>query len=142
MDWSLEVVAVPVSDVDAARDFYARRLGFRVDHDTGGEGTGAVRSVRLTPPGSACAIVIGDGLSPLEPGALSGLRLVVEDLRAARALLLEHGVPVSDFELAGPEGLRPARGDESHAELETVGFLHFADPDGNVWAVQQISTGS
>ena len=132
MNWTLEVVVVPVSDVDRAKDFYAERLGFGVDHDTKvSEGN---RIVQLTPPGSGCSIVIGEGLVPnMEPGSLKGLQLVVPDVRAARAQLEERGVEVSDVQVVA-ESPSP-----QPDPLDNVGFVFFSDPDGNGWAVQQIS---
>ena len=132
MNWTLEVVVVPVWDVDRAKAFYADRLGFRVDHDTiVGEG---MRLVQLTPPGSGCSIVIGEGVVPaMEPGSLAGLQLVVRDVHAAREQLLDAGVDVGEVQVLG-ENPQPG-GDP----LDNVGFVFFSDPDGNDWAVQQIS---
>lgn len=128
----LEVVVVPVSDVDAAKAFYAERMGFVVDHDTRiGEGR---RVVQLTPPGSGCSIVIGEGVvPPLPPGSLKGLQLVVADVAAARELLLARGVQVSELQMLGPPSPPPLQ------PLDNVGFVFFDDPDGNGWAIQQIS---
>ena len=132
MDWTLEVVVVPVADVDRAKDFYAGRLGFAVDHDT--TVSPGNRVVQLTPPGSGCSIVIGEGIVPdMQPGSLKGLQLVVADLRAARAQLVERGVPVSEIQVLG-ESPTP-----QPDALDNVGFVFFGDPDGNAWAVQQIS---
>jgi catechol 2,3-dioxygenase-like lactoylglutathione lyase family enzyme len=132
MDWTLEVVVVPVSDVDRAKAFYADRLGFDVDHDTKiGEGQ---RIVQLTPPGSGCSIVVGEGLVPDMPaGSLKGLQLVVSDIRAARAQLVARGVEVSEVRVMG------ASPSAQPDPLDNVGFVFFSDPDGNAWAVQQIS---
>ncbi|MBQ1026674.1 VOC family protein [Micromonospora sp. C95] len=133
MNWTLEVVVVPVSDVDRAKEFYADRLGFAVDHDT--VINDDVRIVQLTPPGSGCSIVIGKGAVPqMPPGSLKGLQLVVPDLGKARAELLERGVEVSEIQMLG-ENPRPVPD-----PLDNVGFVFFADPDGNAWAVQQISS--
>ncbi|MEU0485151.1 VOC family protein [Streptosporangium sp. NPDC006013] len=131
MNWTLEVVIVPVSDVDRAKAFYAERLGFTVDHDTkiGDD----VHVVQLTPPGSGCSIVVGKGLTDMAPGSLRGLQLVVSDLHAARAQLVERGVEVSEIQVLG-ENPNPAPD-----PLDNVGFVFFNDPDGNSWAVQQIS---
>ncbi|MGB2572075.1 VOC family protein [Micromonospora citrea] len=132
MNWTLEVVVVPVSDVDRAKEFYADRLGFAVDHDTkmGDDG----RIVQLTPPGSGCSIVIGNGPVPkMEPGSLKGIQLVVPDLEKARAELVERGVEVSEITKMG-DNPRP-----TPHPLDNVGFVFFDDPDGNSWAVQQIS---
>jgi catechol 2,3-dioxygenase-like lactoylglutathione lyase family enzyme len=131
MDWTLEVVCVPVSDVDRAVEFYAGRLGFAVDHDTR---LGATRIVQLTPPGSGCSVVLGS--TDMVPGSLRGLQLVVRDVRAARAELAARGVDAGEVQVYDRDGsLRPAREDDA---LNNVGFLFFADPDGNTWAVQQI----
>ena len=132
MRWTLEVVIVPVADVDRAKAFYAEQLGFGVDHDTKiSEGN---RIVQLTPPGSGCSIVIGEGIVPdMPPGSLKGLQLVVPDIHAARAELLARGVDVGEVQVVG-ENPRP-----QPDPLDNVGFLFFADPDGNAWAVQQIS---
>jgi catechol 2,3-dioxygenase-like lactoylglutathione lyase family enzyme len=135
MNWTLEVVIVPVSDVDRAKAFYAEQLGFNVDHDSrDADGNGPVQ---LTPPGSGCSIVIGKGMVEMAPGSLKGIQLVVPDLPAARAQLVERGVQVSGIQLASPAGFRPASGGE---DLDNVGFVFFDDPDGNAWAVQQISS--
>jgi catechol 2,3-dioxygenase-like lactoylglutathione lyase family enzyme len=132
MNWTLEVVNVPVSDVDQAKAFYAEQLGFNVDHDTKvSEGN---RIVQLTPPGSGCSVVIGEGIVPdMSPGSLKGLQLVVSDLHAARAQLVERGVAVSEIQVMG-ENPTP-----EPDELDNVGFVFFSDPDGNGWGVQQIS---
>jgi catechol 2,3-dioxygenase-like lactoylglutathione lyase family enzyme len=132
MNWTLEVVVVPVSDVDRAKAFYAEQLGFHVDHDTKvGEG---MRIVQLTPPGSGCSIVIGEGVvADMPPGSLKGLQLVVPDLHAARAQLVERGVDVGEIQVLG-ENPRPVPD-----PLDNVGFVFFTDPDGNAWGVQQIS---
>jgi len=132
MQWTLEVVAVPVTDVDRAKAFYADGVGFAVDFDVAG--SAGMRLVQLTPPGSGCSIVLG--ASDMAPGSLGGVQLVVPDVVAARAELVERGVDVSEVQVYAPEGPRPMRdGDDLH----NVGFVHFADPDGNRWAVQQIT---
>lgn len=133
MNWTLEVVVVPVADVDRAKAFYADRAGFHVDHDTRiGPG---VRVVQLTPPGSGCSIVVGEGLVPdMPPGSLKGLQLVVPDIHAARAELVARGVEVSEVQVLGEN---PVPGGDP---LDNVGFVYFTDPDGNAWAVQQISS--
>lgn len=136
MNWTLEVVIVPVSDVDRAKAFYAEKVGFAVDHDTaiGDE----MRVVQLTPPGSGCSIVIGKGLSAMEPGSLQGIQLVVNDVRRAHAELTSRGVPVGPVQYLGRSGgARPA---EDGDDLDNAGFVFFADPDGNGWAVQQITS--
>lgn len=133
MNWTLEVVVVPVADIDRAKSFYAERVGFHVDHDTriGDD----IRIVQLTPPGSGCSIVIGRGAVPdMEPGSLKGLQLVVRDIEEARAELLERGVAVSEVQVLGTN---PS---PTPHPLDNVGFVFFADPDGNAWAVQQISS--
>lgn len=133
MNWTLEVVVVPVSDVDRAKAFYADQLGFGVDHDT--MISDDMRIIQLTPPGSGCSVVIGKGAVPdMPPGSLKGLQLVVNDLRAARAELVERGVEVSEIQVIG-EGTQDN-------PLDNVGFFFFNDPDGNGWAVQQISSRS
>jgi predicted enzyme related to lactoylglutathione lyase len=119
MDWRLEVIPVPVSDVDAAKEFY-RKVGFRLDHDV--RPTEQLRVVQLTPPGSACSIVLGVVDSP--PGSLRGLQLVVTDIEAARTELVEQGIEVSEVTRLGP-------GDGGL-------FVFFSDPDGNSWTVQEI----
>jgi catechol 2,3-dioxygenase-like lactoylglutathione lyase family enzyme len=133
MNWTLEVVVVPVSDVDRAKAFYADQLGFNVDHDTAvGD---AVRVVQLTPPGSGCSVVLGKGIgNDMAPGSLKGLQLVVKDIHQARKELVERGVEVSEVTRIGEN---PGAVDH---ELDNVGFVFFADPDGNAWAVQQISS--
>ncbi|MFI7597870.1 VOC family protein [Actinoplanes sp. NPDC049681] len=133
MNWTLEVVIVPVSDIDRAKEFYADKLGFHLDHDiVMGEDA---RIVQLTPPGSGCSIVIGKGAVPdMPPGSLKGLQLVVPDINRAHAELVERGVAVSDVQKLGEN---PA---PTPDPLDNVGFLFFSDPDGNGWAVQQISS--
>ena len=135
MNWTLEVVVVPVADVDRAKAFYAEQLGFNVDHDTRvSEGN---RIVQLTPPGSGCSIVVGEGIVPdMAPGSLKGLQLVVSDLQAARNQLLERGVEVSEIQVMGES---PSTQPDP---LDNVGFVFFSDPDGNAWGVQQISARS
>ena len=133
MNWTLEVVVVPVSDVERAKRFYEEGLGFVVDHDTRRGEHG--RLVQLTPPGSGCSIVIGTGLSQMTPGSLHGLQLAVRDVRAAHAQLLERGVRVSEVQVLGASGRRPAQDGDA---LNFSGFVFFSDPDGNSWAVQQI----
>jgi len=133
MNWTLEVVIVPVSDVDRAKKFYAEQLGFNVDHDT--VISASARVVQLTPPGSGCSIVIGKGVVPdMPPGSLKGLQLVVPDLPRARAELVERGVEVSEIQVLG------ANPNPTPDPLDNVGFIFFADPDGNSWGVQQISS--
>ena len=133
MNWTLEVIVVPVSDVDRAKAFYSDELGFHVDHDSKvSEGN---RIVQLTPPGSGCSIVVGEGLvPPMPPGAIQGLQLVVPDIHKAREQLVDRGVEVGEVQVVGENP--QAEG----AALDNVGFVFFSDPDGNGWAVQQIST--
>jgi predicted enzyme related to lactoylglutathione lyase len=119
MDWKLELVNVPVSDVDRAKAFYAQQVGFHLDNDV--TVSDEIRFIQLTPPGSACSISMGRGLTDGEPGSVRGLQLVVDDVHAARAELLERGVEVSEVDVQ-PWG----------------SFVFFSDPDGNTWAVQQI----
>jgi catechol 2,3-dioxygenase-like lactoylglutathione lyase family enzyme len=142
MDWTLEVVVVPVSDVDRAKAFYAEKIGFNLDHDTRtGDGSGVVQ---LTPPGSGCSIVVarpgvgtGSAIADIQPGSLTGLQLVVSDLHAARARLVERGVDVSEIQVADASGQFRTSGEGD--SLDNVGFVFFSDPDGNRWGVQQIS---
>lgn len=134
MNWTLEVVVVPVSDVERAKAFYADGLGFNVDHDT--EAVDGKRIVQLTPPGSGCSIVIGDGLSRMEPGSLQGVQLVVADLPRARAELVGRGVEAGEIQVVSATGLRQPDDGEN---LDNVGIFSFDDPDGNGWVVQQIS---
>ena len=133
MNWTLEVVIVPVADLDRAKEFYADKLGFGVDHDTRmGED---VRVIQLTPPGSGCSIVLSKGIgNEMAPGSLHGLQLVVPDLHKARAQLVDNGVEVSEIQKLGEN---PA---DVPDPLDNVGFVFFADPDGNTWGVQQISS--
>jgi catechol 2,3-dioxygenase-like lactoylglutathione lyase family enzyme len=136
MDWTLEVVVVPVSDLDRAKAFYAERVGFNVDHDTKDRTkiSDGNRLIQLTPPGSGCSIVVGEGIVPdMPPGSLKGLQLVVPDIQAARTQLEERGVGVSEIQVLGEN---PTPQPDS---LDNVGFFFFSDPDGNGWAVQQIS---
>lgn len=136
MNWTLEVVVVPVADIDRAKAFYRERLGFTVDHDTAP--APGVRIVQLTPPGSGCSVVIGEGAVPtMAPGSLKGLQLVVNDIGAAHAELVARGVEVSEVTSVDGDAAKVAAGGEA---LDNVGFVFFADPDGNEWAVQQISS--
>src|ERR1700704_5699210 len=124
MDMKLEVVPIPVRDVDAAKDFYPRQAGFRLDHDVSPGET--MRVVQMTPPGSACSVVIGAGLPLGEPGSVKGVQLVVNDIDAVRRELASRGVAVGDVQQLGPEGAAGSR------------FMFFEDPDGNAWSVQEI----
>lgn len=119
MDWKLELVAVPVSDVDSAKSFYTDKVGFHADHDH--QVSDEMRFVQLTPPGSACSIAMGSGIVNGTPGSVQGLQLVVADIDAARAELVARGVEVSDVQ-----------------RFPWGSFVFFSDPDGNGWAVQQI----
>jgi predicted enzyme related to lactoylglutathione lyase len=119
MNFKLELVNVPVSDVDRAKAFYADQVGFHVDNDA--VVSDEIRFVQLTPPGSACSIAIGTGLSDAEPGSVAGIQLVVDDIESARTELLGRGVEVSDVQVF-PWG----------------SFVFFSDPDGNAWSVQQL----
>ena len=123
MDWTLEVVIVPVSDIDRAVAFYRDQVGFHLDHDTRNE---HMHVVQLTPPGSGCSIVVGDlpAQSQMAPGSLKGVQLVVPDARAARQELLDRGVAVSDIMVFD--------------ERDGGTFFGFDDPDGNSWAVQEL----
>jgi catechol 2,3-dioxygenase-like lactoylglutathione lyase family enzyme len=132
MNWTLEVVTVPVSDVDRAKAFYGEQLGFNVDHDI--EVMEGNRVIQLTPPGSGCSIVVREGsAADMQPGSLKGLQLVVSDIEAARAQLVQRGVEVSEIEVLGQNPTPEAD------PLDNVGFVFFSDPDGNGWAIQQIS---
>jgi predicted enzyme related to lactoylglutathione lyase len=124
VDLKLEVVPIPVSDVDAAKDFYTELVGFNLDHDVRPNET--MRVVQMTPPGSACSVVIGEGLPLGEPGTVKGVQLVVEDLDAVREALVGRGVEVSDTQQLGPEGSPGSR------------FAFFQDLDGNGWAIQEL----
>jgi catechol 2,3-dioxygenase-like lactoylglutathione lyase family enzyme len=119
MDWKLELVAVPVSDVDRAKSFYADKVGFNADHDH--QVSDDLRFVQLTPPGSACSIALGTGFLDAPPGSAQGLQLVVADIEAARSELSGRGVEVSEVQTF-PWG----------------SFVFFKDPDGNGWSVQQL----
>ena len=119
MDWKLELIAVPVSDVDRAKAFYADQVGFNADHDH--HVSDEIRFVQLTPPGSACSIALGKGIATAPPGSLQGLQVVVADVAAARAELIGRGVEVSDVQVF-PWG----------------SFAFFSDPDGNGWALQEL----
>ena len=128
MEMRLELVPLPVSDVDRALAFYVEKVGFHLDHDVGSQ-DGALRVVKLKPPGSACSIVIGKGLGEVDemrPGAVKGLHLVVADVAAARAELANHGVAVSAVD-EHPRGIK---------------YVYFSDPDGNSWALQEIPAGA
>lgn len=118
MDWRLELVPIPVSDVDLAKAFYSEKLGFNVDLDVSRD---QMRVVQLTPPGSACSIAIGIGVVETQPGCVQALHLVVSDIEAARAELIERGVEVGEVQ-----------------DLGGVLYAPFKDPDGNGWTLQQL----
>lgn len=119
MDWKLELVGVPVSDVERAISFYVDQVGFNLDHDH--KVSEEIRFVQLTPPGSACSIALGKGISPMVPGSLKGLQIVVSDAAAARARLVDKGVEASEVD-----------------EQPWGKFVHFSDPDGNGWSLQEL----
>jgi catechol 2,3-dioxygenase-like lactoylglutathione lyase family enzyme len=119
MDWKIELVAIPVTDVDRAKAFYVDRVGFNADHDY--QVRDDLRFVQLTPPGSACSIVLGTGITEMPPGSQKGVQVVVENVERARAQLVERGVQVSDVDVQ-PWG----------------SFVYFSDPDANSWALQQL----
>ena len=119
MDWKLELVAIPVTDVDRATAFYTEQVGFNADHDHAV--SDEIRFVQLTPPGSACSIALGKGVTDAPPGSVQGMQMVVSDIEAAHAELAGRGVEVSDVQVF-PWG----------------SFVFFSDPDGNRWAVQQL----
>jgi len=119
MDWKIELVAIPVTDVDRAKAFYTDQAGFDADHDhTVSE---EIRFVQLTPPGSACSIALGKGVTDAEPGSVKGMQIVVDDIEAAHSELAGRGVQVSDVR-----------------DFPWGRFVFFQDPDGNGWAIQQI----
>lgn len=132
MDFRLELVLLPVTDVDRAKDFY-EKLGFHldVDHQSGDE----FRVVQFTPPGSGCSVAFGIGITQAAPGSLEGLHLVVTDIEAAREELVTAGAPVSDVRHMTPEGWKPGV-DPGHADYNS--FADFADPDGNRWVLQEV----
>lgn len=118
MEMRLEVVQVPVADVDAAKLFYTEKLGFALDHDV--EYIPGMRVVQLTPPGSATSIVVGTGMTTMVPGSLEGLQLVVPDMAATRAELLRRGAEISEVQ-----------------DMGGIAFAYFSDPDGNRWVIQE-----
>ena len=119
MDWKLELVIIPVSDIDRAKAFYTDKAGFNADHDH--TVSDEIRFVQLTPPGSACSIAIGRGITDAAPGSVAGLQMVVPDIEAAHGDLVKRGAQVSEIQ-----------------ELAWGRFVFFADPDGNKWALQQL----
>jgi catechol 2,3-dioxygenase-like lactoylglutathione lyase family enzyme len=140
VDLKLEVVIIPVADVDRAKRFY-EQLGWRLDADFD---TGELRVLQLTPPGSHCSIIFGRGITPATPGSAQGLMLIVDDVEAARAELVEHGADVSPvfhfegiFQVSGTKGRMPGPDPEGRSYRS---FASFSDPDGNVWLLQEIKT--
>jgi predicted enzyme related to lactoylglutathione lyase len=123
MDWKIELLAVPVTDVDRAKAFYVDQVGFNADHDH--RVNESLRFVQLTPPGSACSIVIGEGITDMAPGSQRGIQMVVADAEAARAALVANGVEASEVD------------DQPWGR-----FVFFSDPDGNGWALQQLPARS
>jgi predicted enzyme related to lactoylglutathione lyase len=119
MDWKLELVSIPVTDVDRAKAFYTEQAGFNADHDH--RVSDELRFVQLTPPGSACSIALGTGVTDVQPGSVRGMQLVVDDIEAAHAELSGRGMDVSDVQ-----------------DFPWGRFVFFSDPDGNGWAVQQL----
>lgn len=133
MDWKIEVVQIPVSDIDRAKHFYSEQVGFQVDVDD--SSSGAMRFVQLTPPGSGCSISLSSGFHTMAPGSMQGVQLVVDDVDAARTQLVERGVEVS-----------PVRNFTNGAWCDGRGgpwnsFIFFSDPDGNSWVVQERPRG-
>ena len=133
MDWKLELVMVPVSDVDRAKAFYTEKAGFNmdVDHRAGDE----FRVVQMTPPGSACSIAVGIGITKAAPGSAQGLHLVVPDIETARAELAGRGVDVGDVQHFESGAMVPGP-DPEHRDYGS--YVFFSDPDGNSWAVQEV----
>jgi predicted enzyme related to lactoylglutathione lyase len=121
MNWKLEVVFIPVTDVDRAKAFYVDQVGFHADHDQ--QVNDALRFVQLTPPGSACSVAMGTGITDMEPGSQRGVMIVVEDVESARQQLIDRGVQASPIDVQ-PWG----------------SFVTFSDPDGNSWSLQQLPT--
>ena len=132
MDFKLELVLIPVSDVDRAKEFYVETCGFTldVDHQPNDE----FRVVQITPPGSACSLTFGIGITDAAPGSTRGTHLVVTDIEAARAELLGRGVEVSEIRHMTPNGWQPGA-DPEHSDYNS--FADFADPDGNTWVLQE-----
>jgi catechol 2,3-dioxygenase-like lactoylglutathione lyase family enzyme len=129
MDWKLEVIVIPVSDVDRAKAFYAEKVGFNVDVDR--QMSDDMRVVQVTPPGSACSVTFGTGLVDMPPGSIKGLQLVVSDVEAARAELAGRGVDVSKVQHVDNGAWVDGPGGDWNS------FVFFSDPDGNGWTVQQ-----
>ena len=119
MDWKIELVAIPVTDVDRAKAFYVAQVGFNADHDY--QVSDTLRFVQLTPPGSACSVVMGTGITEMAPGSQKGVQMVVTDVAAARKQLIDNGVQASEI------------------DVQAWGsFVTFSDPDGNTWTLQQL----
>lgn len=133
MEFRLEVVLLPVADVDRAKEFYAERCGFRLDVDH--QPNDDFRVVQLTPPGSSCSVSFGVGITDAEPGSVRGTHLVVRDIEAARDLLTERGVEVDEVRHMTDEGWQPGA-DPEHRRFAS--FSGFADPDGNTWVLQEV----
>ena len=134
MDWKLEVVVVPVTDVERSRAFYVDQLGFRLDTDH--QGGPDFRVLQVTPPGSACSIIFGKGMSDGEPGSVKGNQLVVDDIEAAADQLSAAGVEHSGVQHFEAGGVMTPGPDPDRASYAS--FIYFSDPDGNTWAVQEI----
>jgi catechol 2,3-dioxygenase-like lactoylglutathione lyase family enzyme len=135
VEYRLELVLIPVSDVDRAKAFYTEKLGFTLDVDH--QPNERFRVVQMTPPGSACSITIGIGITDAAPGSYRGTHLVVRDVEAARAELAERGVEISEVRHMGPNGWEPGP-DPEHRDYNS--FADFADPDGNTWLLQEVPT--
>jgi catechol 2,3-dioxygenase-like lactoylglutathione lyase family enzyme len=131
MDWKIELIVVPVADVDRAQAFYVDQLGFNLDVD---HRAGEMRVVQMTPPGSGCSVTVGTGLVDMTPGSLKGVQICVGDIAAARAQLVDRGVTVTPIRHMGPDGWADGKGDDWNS------FVFFDDPDGNAWAVQERPT--
>jgi catechol 2,3-dioxygenase-like lactoylglutathione lyase family enzyme len=136
MDYKLELVLIPVADVDRAKEFYVSKCGFALDVDH--QPNEQFRVVQLTPPGSACSITIGVGLTDAAPGSYRGTHLIVTDIQAARAELAGRGVDISDIRHMGPTGWQPGV-DPAHTDYAS--FADFSDPDGNTWVLQEVRRG-
>jgi len=132
MDFKLELVLIPVADVDRAKAFYSEQCGFAIDVDH--QPSETFRVVQLTPPGSACSVTIGTGITTADPGSYRGTHLVVTDIEAARAELVERGVKVTEIRHMGPNGWEPGRDPERN---DYASFADFSDPDGNTWVLQE-----
>ena len=136
MDFKLELVLIPVSDVDRAKTFYVEKAGFNLDVDH--QPSDEFRVVQMTPPGSACSITIGIGITDAAAGSYRGTHLVVADIEAARAELVGRGVDVSEIRHMGPGGWEPGPDPERR---DYGSFADFSDPDGNTWVLQEARRG-